>query len=290
MIPELKKELVSKIERENILTLLKMGKRLDGRTLLEQRSLKIVPNLIEKADGSAYVELGKTKVLVGVKVSLAKPFPDLPDKGVFVVNAEFNPIASPFFELGPPSDYAVEIARIVDRAIRSSEMINLDELAIIPGKLVWMLNIDIYAIDDDGNLIDAAMYGAVSAILSGTLPKVEIIDEEKEEIEIIKEERVPIPTKDFPVTFTFARIGDYLILDPVHMEENLMNGRLTIAINNKNEICTIQKGEGGGFKLEDILKAKDVAIQKADELRNKIANQIALGIRGEDSWLRILEG
>jgi len=287
VISEVKREIISRIEKEIIINQLAQGKRSDNRGFFDFRKINIVPAPIEKAEGSAFVSLGNTKVLVGVKVSPAHPFPDTPNQGIFVVNAEFPPIASPMFELGPPSEYAVEVARIVDRVIRSAEMIKLEELAIIPGELVWMLNIDIYALDDDGNLIDAAMIGALAALSVGYIPKVEIIDEDKNKIEIIREEKRPIPLQDMPVTFTFAKVKNFLILDPTHIEENIMDGRLTIAINMRGEICAVQKGEGGGFKLEDIQLAKDIALRKSDEIRNIILEQLAKKPRGEESWNEI---
>ncbi|MHA1616565.1 MAG: exosome complex protein Rrp42 [Candidatus Njordarchaeales archaeon] len=287
MISELKREIITKLEKETIFSLLSEGKRIDERGLYDFRQINIIPSLIKKAEGSALVELGNTKILAGVKVSPARPFPDEPNKGIFVVNTEFAPVASPIFEPGPPPEYAIEVARVVDRAIRSAEMIKLDELVIIPGKLVWMINIDIYTLDDDGNLIDASMIGAVSALLTGSIPKVEIVDEEKEEIRIIKEETQPIPIQDIPVSFTFAKIGNYIVLDPSYIEENIMDSRLTIAVNQRNQICAVQKGEGGGFKLEDILLAKDVVIRKADEMRSIILDQLAKKPRGDKAWEEI---
>jgi exosome complex component RRP41 len=42
------------------------GKRLDGRSLGELRPIKIVARVLNDADGSAYVEWGKNKILAGV--------------------------------------------------------------------------------------------------------------------------------------------------------------------------------------------------------------------------------
>jgi len=42
------------------------GKRLDGRKFDELRPLVIKAGVLERADGSAYVEMGKTKVIAGV--------------------------------------------------------------------------------------------------------------------------------------------------------------------------------------------------------------------------------
>jgi len=287
MISEIKKEILSRIDKELVLNKLASGRRIDGRGLFDFRRINIVPALIEKAEGSAFVSLGKTKVLAGVKVSLAHPFLDTPNQGIFVVNTEFTPVAAPTYELGPPSEFAIEVARVVDRAIRGSEMIKLEDLVVVPGELVWMINIDIYALDDDGNLIDASLISAVAALSVGFLPKVEIIDETRAKYEIIKDEKRPIPLQDMPVSFTFAKIRDYLILDPLYIEENMMSGRLTIAINTKGELCSVQKGEGGGFKLEDILLAKDVSLKKANEIRNIILEQLAKKPRGEEAWNEI---
>jgi exosome complex component RRP41 len=46
--------------------LIKDGVRLYGRKVDEIRPMKIVAGFLEKADGSAYIECGKTKVVVGV--------------------------------------------------------------------------------------------------------------------------------------------------------------------------------------------------------------------------------
>ena len=46
--------------------LIKDGKRLDGRGFEELRDIKMEVSVLERASGSAYVEWGKNKVMVGV--------------------------------------------------------------------------------------------------------------------------------------------------------------------------------------------------------------------------------
>jgi len=283
------KEIIAKVQRESLEKLLEQGKRLDDRGFFDFREIKIYVGFLEKADGSALVHLGNTKVMVGVKSSIGEPFRDTPNQGIFVIYSELTPLASPYFELGPQSDFSIELARVVDRAVRSAEMIDLEKLVIIPGKKVWMLNIDIYPIDDDGNLIDASAIGVVAALLSTQLPKAEIIDENNGEIEMIKEERWPLPIKDIPATLTFSKIGKYIVLDPTSLEENVALGRLTISLNKENKICSIQKGEAGGFKIEDIKLAIDIAKKKAPELQNIISEQVAKSPRGENAWEKLFE-
>jgi len=282
---EEERKIIPSIIKENILELLKEGKRIDGRKLFEFRKLRIIPGPIEKAEGSALVLLGNTKVLVGVKMSLGKPFPDTPNEGVLVVNAEFQPVASPYWELGP-NEYAIELARVVDRAIRSSGMVALDELVIHPGELCWVINVDIYPIDDNGNLIDTALIGAVAALLTTRVPE---IDFSSGKPQLKREEGKPLPIRDIPISCTFAKIGEQMVLDPNKQEECLMSARLTIAVNSANEICTIQKMKGGGFTIDDIIRAKDITIQKAKDLRREIQKQVAEKARGEEIWKEIRE-
>ena len=51
-----------------------------------------------------------------------------------------------------------------------------------------------------------------------------------------------LPFKNIPICVTFAKIGDYFIVDPTVEEELVMSTKLTIAINKNSEICSIQKG------------------------------------------------
>ncbi len=86
---------VAKLEQKTIVDMISRGKRVDDRGIENYRTITIEAGLIEKANGSAEVHLGKSRVLVGVKVQTGPPFPDTPDEGVLTVNAELVPLASP---------------------------------------------------------------------------------------------------------------------------------------------------------------------------------------------------
>ncbi|MEM5804572.1 MAG: RNA-binding protein, partial [Candidatus Aenigmatarchaeota archaeon] len=92
--------------------------RLDGRSFDQFREVSIETNVVTSAEGSARVKIGNSLVLAGVKMDVMEPYPDTPDEGNLVVDAELLPIASPDFEPGPPDEHAIEIARVVDRGIR----------------------------------------------------------------------------------------------------------------------------------------------------------------------------
>ncbi|MEM4416819.1 MAG: hypothetical protein QXD32_02040, partial [Nitrososphaerota archaeon] len=122
-----------KITRNRIYELLRQGKRIDGRDPNSFRPITARTGVVEKADGSAIVSLGSTKILTGIKVEVGSPYPDRPNEGTFTVNAELLPLAYKSFEAGPPDERAVELSRVVDRCIRESHAIDLESLVLIKG-------------------------------------------------------------------------------------------------------------------------------------------------------------
>jgi len=257
---------LTRVKQKQIAQLIDAGKRLDGRGLTDHREFTIEEGLIERAEGSARIRLGKTDVLVGVKIETGEPFPDTPNDGVLTVNAELVPLASPNFEPGPPDENSIELARIVDRGIRESKAVDTEKLCIEPGKKVFVVFVDVYILNHDGNLIDAAALAAVSALINAKMPNYEIEDGEVK----IKTGYSPLPLKSHPITVTMAKINDKLIVDPWIEEEQVMDARISIAINDEGNICAIQKGGAGFFSPQKILEASKLAQEKAVELRKKL--------------------
>jgi len=258
-------------KKSAILSMLKRGERVDGRRLDEYREIRIETGVVTSAEGSARVFLGHTKVIAGVKSALGAPFPDTPNEGVQIVNAELIPMASPIFEPGPPDENDVELARVVDRGLRSAGTIDLKNLALAPGKTVWRIFIDIYPLDHDGNLIDASGLAAVAALATAKLPKAELSPTGNV---VLSDERIPLPIQKLPVFVTFAKIDDVLIVDPCYEEELVMDARITFSLDEEGKIYAIQKGRSGGFKPEEIKHAIEVAVGLASELKGKLASAI----------------
>ena len=258
--------IVSRVKQKRIAQLLARGKRLDGRGLTDYREIQIETGLIERAEGSARVRLGKTEVLVGTKIEIGEPFSDVPNEGVLTVNAELVPLASPTFEPGPPDENAIELARVVDRGIRESKAIALEDLCLIPGKKVFIVFIDIYVLNHDGNLIDASALASLAALMNTKIFNYEI---ENGEVKI-KSGYKQLPIRNYPIAVTFAKINDQLVVDPWLEEENVMNARLTITLEKDGKICAMQKGGSGCFTTKQILEAVKIASEKAKELRKLV--------------------
>jgi len=209
---------VARVKQKRIAQLVSLGKRLDERGLTDYREAQVEIGVVEKAEGSARVRLGKTEVLVGIKIEIGEPFADVPNKGVLTVNAELVPLASPTFESGPPNENAIELARVVDRGIRESEVIDLEKLCIEPRKKVFIVFVDVYVLNYDGNLIDASALAALAALLNTKMFNYEVKDGEVK----IKPGYKPLPIRNYPVAVTFAKINDKLVVDPWLEEEQAM--------------------------------------------------------------------
>lgn len=261
-----KNYVVETIRKAQMVELLSRGKRIDDRALDQHRPLSIEVGLIQKANGSARVKLGHTEIIAGVKIATGTPFPDTPDKGLLVVNAEMLPLSSPYAEPGPPSEEAIELARVVDRGIRESEMVDLTKLCLIEGKSVVTIFVDCNVMNVDGNLFDATSYAVVAALRTATMTKYKV---EGDKV-VATDEKVPVPVERTPVSVTLARIGDTLVVDPNGEEEALMDVRVTITTDENGNIVASQKGEASTISPAHVLEAADTSIRVGKEIRDRI--------------------
>ncbi len=256
-----------KIITNHIHSLLDKGERLDGRKFEDfRKDISIEYGISPKsAEGSARVKIGNTEVVAGVKFEIIKPYQDEPDKGTIMAGVELLPLSSPDFESGPPDIKAIELARaVVDRGLRESGAIDFKSLCIKKEEKAWVIVMDIYSINDDGNLADAMGLCALAALKDAKFPK---YDEKLDKI--IYEERTNkgITLKDTPIPITVVKIKDKLLVDPSLEEGNCVEARLTITTLEDGKICALQKGGEVQLDLQEIDQMVELAIKKGKELR-----------------------
>jgi exosome complex component RRP42 len=254
------KDVVADLKRDHIAKLLEKGTRTDGRKFEEMRPLNVETNFVGSAEGSARVQLGKTQVVVGVKLIMGEPFSDTPNSGVLTTNAELIPMASDTFESGPPDQESIEVARVVDRGIREGHAVDLEKLCVEPGKEVWIMFVDIHVLDYDGNLFDAANIGANAAFKTAVVPAKRAG----------KGEDYPLPVKHQPISVTAVKIGGKLLIDPTHDEERVADARLTVATLETGNLCAMQKGLDGAFTLDEVFKVVDLSRKLGEDIRSKL--------------------
>ncbi len=264
-------EFIWEFSRDRTRRLALRGIRADRRKPFEYRPITIQTNVGSHADGSAYVQLGNTKVVAGVKFEIGAPYPDTPDKGALITDAELLPLASPTFEPGPPDENAIELARVVDRGIRESNAIDLSKLVIREGELVYLVFVDLRVLDADGNLFDAASMAAIAALGTAKIPRVE-------EDKIIREEYVKtLELNEIPLLTTFVKIGSAIFVDPTLEEERAMDARFSVATVDDGSIVAVQKGGEGSFTAAEIERMIERSIELGKELRKKVKEAIEHG-------------
>lgn len=251
-------EVTAEILTTHVLDLAAEGKRLDGRGADEYRPVSLQPGFVTTADGSALAKLGETMVLAGIKLEPGKPFPDTPNAGVLTTNAELIPLSSPTFEPGPPQPGAIEVSRVVDRALRAAETIDLARLCVTPGEKTWVCYVDMHVLAHAGNLIDTAMLAAVTALSHAVVPAKRFE---------IAEADYPLEVHHQPIECTFIRLGDTIVVDPTFDEELAAQGRLTVATDETGRVVAMQKGLVGAFSPDDIKSVVRRAFQHGDRLR-----------------------
>jgi exosome complex component RRP42 len=257
------------LDTELIKSIAKKGKRIDNRAFEEYRDITIEQGIVTSAEGSARVKLGNTEVVAGIKMAIGEPYQDSQDEGVISVAAELVPLASPEFESGPPRENAIELARVVDRAIRESKAIDFKKLCVTPKEKVWMVFVDIDVLNDAGNLIDACGIAAIAALMNTKIPS---LDEDGNPDYDNKTDK-GLPLEGIPVSTTFVKIGDVIMADPDLAEIRSLDARLTVGTCDKKGkivLASMQKGGSAGITEDDLAKILDLAIEKGEEIREKL--------------------
>ena len=255
---EVRDIIMANIRRDVMGNTLGKGIRFDGRAFQEYRQVKVQRGVIRTAEGSAMATIGDTRVLVAAKFDILKPFADRPTEGVLMTNAELLPLASPGFEPGPPNEDSIEAARVVDRAIRSAEPVDLKSFFVMEEKVLG-LYLDIYVLNHAGNYVDAASIAATGALLDAKLPKVE-------NGKIIRGEYTgPLNPKALAVTTTMIKVGNNWLVDPSRDEERVSETTLTIG-TTADYVCAMQKGKGAVTK-DELLGCVDIAFKTGNDIR-----------------------
>lgn len=255
----MEQDAIGDLKREYINRLFVEQKRMDGRAPEDVREISVETNVVTSASGSARVRWGDTDVLVGVMVEQGVPFPDTPDRGVLVTNAELIPMASPFFESGPPRPESIELARVVDRGIREAKTIDLAKLCVKPKEKVYVCFVDMHVLDFGGNLFDPCSLGAMMALNTATVPASKFGLGEDFKLKI----------DHYPISCTSIKIQNGLLVDPGLDEERVAEARLTVTTDENGDVRAMQKGLNGKLTFDEVKTMIQTSQRVGRELRRK---------------------
>ena len=165
--------------------------------------------------------------------------------------------------------------RITDRGLRESGFIDMKALCIREGEKVYQVFVDIFAINDDGNLLDVAGLAALIALGRARMP---IYNEEEDKIDGYSEsEGIPLNKEVLSFSMTFHKIGKAIVADVGHDEEAISKFRLTVAMGDndgKARITAMQKGLAGTISDSDIENILKLAESKWVDMFPKIKEHV----------------
>ncbi|KAL1914767.1 uncharacterized protein VTP21DRAFT_8025 [Calcarisporiella thermophila] len=265
-------------EKEFLLEALRQGLRVDGRRPNDMRSLKLK---FRDEFGQVDVQLGRTRVMAKVSCEVVRPYPDRPTEGFLVINTEISPMASPVFESGRSSEEEVYISRIIEKSLRRSRAIDTEGLCIVAGEKVWSVRVDLHFLDHEGNLVDCACIAAITGLLHFRRPDVTVSGEEVIIHPVDERNPVPLGVHHTPVSITFAFFdnGSLLVVDPLLLEEQVLEGDMTITINGHNEICALSKAGGIPLLADQIQRCLTIAAAKTAEITEIIQRELEEDLR-----------
>ena len=253
--------LVPKLLRAHLAELAENDERHDGRSRWEARDTELEIGVLPRAEGSAKVRIGNTIVYAGVKFQVMTPYPDRPNQGGLMCSAEVRPVAGPNWEPGPPSPESIELGRVVDRGIRESGCIDVDDLCIIPGEKAWQVILDLFAISDDGNLFDAFALAGIAAMRTAIIPQ--------KRFEIGAEDR-PLIVSKTPIMCSYQKVGGRFVYDADGKEELGGDERIHITLGDDGHIHSLQKGLRGIFTDDEFSEIMEQAQSRCKDLREMV--------------------
>jgi exosome complex component RRP45 len=175
-------------------------------------------------------------------MQVVEPSSHRPAEGVIRYSVEFSPMAAPSFQAGRPLPAAVEVLRVVERALKESRAVETESLCIVAGEKVWAVRVDITVLDHCGNIADAVAFAALASLLHFRKPHVEVIGSEVTIHTLQSHAPDALSVHHRPVCVSFAFVGEgaeTAAVDPSLVEEEVAVGSLTMALNVHRELCAV---------------------------------------------------
>ncbi len=239
--------------------------RIDNRQNDQMRPVRITPDVLKYAEGSAFIELGETKVLCAVSIEDKVP-PFLRGKGKGWITSEYSLLPRSTMQRTPRditrghiNGRTQEIQRLIGRSLRS--VVNLEMLG---ERTIW---IDCDVIQADGGTRTAAITGAfvalaraLSAMLqNGTLKT--------------------MPLKSFVAATSVGIVNDERMIDLCYVEDSNALIDMNVIMTDKGQYVEVQgTGEGGPFSKEDmeiLLGLAEKGIMQLIEIQRQAIGEIS---------------
>jgi exosome complex component RRP41 len=208
----------------------KKGLRLDGRKIDELRPLKLEVGILPNADGSAYVEHGKNKILVGVfgPREMHPKHLSMADRMVIRCRYHMAPFSVPERKSPAPSRREVELGKVIRESLEHS----------VFNDLYPRTGVDVFieVLQADGGTRCASITAASLALADAG-----------------------IPMRDLVVACAAGKVDDQVVLDLMDEEDKLGVADVPVAyMPSLNAITLLQMD--GILTPEELEKAINMAM------------------------------
>ena len=208
----------------------KKGLRLDGRKIDELRPLKLEVGILPNADGSAYVEHGKNKIIVGVfgPREMHPKHLSMADRMVIRCRYHMAPFSVPERKSPAPSRREVELGKVIRESLEPS----------VFNDLYPRTGVDVFieVLQADGGTRCASITAASLALADAG-----------------------IPMRDLVVACAAGKVDDQVVLDLMDEEDKLGVADVPVAyMPSLNAITLLQMD--GILTPEELEKAINMAM------------------------------
>ena len=214
----------------------KKGVRLDGRKADELRPVKLQVGVLPNADGSAYIEHGKNKILVGVygPREMHPKHLALSDRMVIRCRYHMAPFSVPERKSPAPSRREVELSKVIRESLEPSVFVDLYPRTGI--------DVFVEVLQADGGTRCASITAASLAIADAG-----------------------VPLRDLVVACAAGKVDDAVVLDLFDVEDKLGAADVPIAyMPNLNAVTLLQMD--GVLSPDEFESAVNMAIEGCKQI------------------------
>lgn len=212
------------------------GLRVDGRRLDELRPIKMEVGVLDKADGSAYIEQGKNRIIAAI-YGPREAHPKhvaLADRAVIKCRYHMAPFSVEERKSPAPSRRELELSKVIREALETSIMSELYPRTSI--------DITIEVLQSDGGSRCAAITAASLALADAGVPLREIV-----------------------AACAVGKINGKIALDLSDIEDKEGDADLPVAFMPKSKAITLLQMDGS-FTEEEFNQALDMAINACEKI------------------------
>lgn len=236
-----------------------MPVRIDGRRADELRTVKITPDYLRYAEGSALIEWGKNKVICAATLENRVP-PYMIGTGSGWVTAEYSMLPRSAKQRiqrdsakGAPNKRGIEIARLISRALRRAvDLKRLGERTIL---------IDCDVIESDGGTRTASITGGFVAL---ALAIKRLREDGQAQTGILQ---------NYVAGVSVGMVEGQSVLDLCYLEDSQADTDMNVVMTDKGEFIEVQgTGENRNFtraQLDEMLNLAASGITTLTEIQRQ---------------------